>query len=98
LTSDAAEQEGCAFCALIARQIAFYFPFAFPSNLDFGAISHLLNSVTQAAAILNDISAFMVGGALFELHCLIAYDAANEIDQRASIVVARCAHFPFAFG
>lgn len=29
---------------------------------------------------------------------MIAYDAANEIDKRAFIVVARRAHFPFAFG
>jgi hypothetical protein len=44
---------------------------------------------------LNDVSSFTVGGAFFELHCSIAYDATNEIDQRAFVVVARRAHFLF---
>jgi hypothetical protein len=47
---------------------------------------------------LNDVNSLSVGGAFFEPHCLIAYDAANEIDQRAFVVVARRAHFPFALG
>jgi hypothetical protein len=46
---------------------------------------------------LNDVSSASVGGALFELHCLVAYDAAYEMDQRAFIVVVRRTHFPFAF-
>jgi hypothetical protein len=44
---------------------------------------------------LNDVTSASVGGALFELHCLVAYDAANEINQRAFIIVGR-AHFLFA--
>jgi hypothetical protein len=47
---------------------------------------------------LKDVTSFSVGVAFFELHCFVAYDAAKEIDQRAFIVVARCAHFPFALG
>src|SRR4029079_10070414 len=40
----------------------------------------------------NHVSSFSVRGAFFELHCLVADDAANEIDQRAFIVVGRRAH------
>jgi len=46
---------------------------------------------------LNDVTSFSVRGAFFELHWLVAYDALNEIDQRTFIIVARLAHFPFAF-
>jgi hypothetical protein len=60
--------------------------------------SHPLNSVAQTAAILKDVHSFSVGGAFLELHCFVAYDAPNEIDQRAFIVVGRPDHFPFAFG
>ena len=46
---------------------------------------------------MNDVTSVSVRRTFFELHCLVAYDAANEIDQRAFIVVVRPAHFPFAF-
>jgi hypothetical protein len=45
---------------------------------------------------LNDVPSFSVGGAFLELHCFVADDAPNEIDQWAFIVVARRAHFSFA--
>jgi hypothetical protein len=36
---------------------------------------------------LNDVVAFSVGGTFLELHCLLTHYAANEIDQRAFVVV-----------
>jgi hypothetical protein len=49
--------------------------------------SHPLNSFAPLATILNDVFAFSVGGAFLKLHCLFAYNAAQEIYQRAFIVV-----------
>jgi hypothetical protein len=49
--------------------------------------SQPFNPVAQIATILNDIHAISVGSAFLELHCLCTYNAANEIDQRAFIVV-----------
>jgi hypothetical protein len=49
--------------------------------------SQPFNPVAQIATILNDILAISVGSAFLELHCLCTYNAANEIDQRAFIVV-----------
>ena len=39
--------------------------------------SHPLDSVTAPATILNDVSAFGVGRAFLDLHCLPAYDAVH---------------------
>jgi hypothetical protein len=36
---------------------------------------------------LNDVPTFSVGSAFLQLHCLLAYNAANEIDQRAFVVI-----------
>jgi hypothetical protein len=49
--------------------------------------SHPLSSVAQVATVLNDIVTFSVGGTFLELHCLLTHYAANEIDQRAFVVV-----------
>ena len=49
--------------------------------------SHQLNSVAPLATILNDVFTFSVGGAFLKLHCLFAYNAAQETYQRAFIVV-----------
>jgi hypothetical protein len=49
--------------------------------------SHPLNSVAPPATILNDVLTFSVGGAFLKLHCLFAYNAAQETYQRAFIVV-----------
>ncbi|WP_291557756.1 hypothetical protein, partial [Bradyrhizobium sp.] len=46
-----------------------------------------LNSVAPPATILNDVPTFSVGGAFLNLHCLFAYNAAQETYQRAFIVV-----------
>jgi hypothetical protein len=39
------------------------------------------------ATILNDVVAFTVGDAFLNLHCLFAFKAAQQINQRAFIVV-----------
>jgi hypothetical protein len=49
--------------------------------------SYKLNSVAPPATILNDVPTFSVGGAFLNLHCLFAYNAAQETYQRAFIVV-----------
>jgi hypothetical protein len=49
--------------------------------------SHQLNSAAPLATILNDVFTFSVGGAFLKLHCLFAYNAAQETYQRAFIVV-----------
>jgi hypothetical protein len=49
--------------------------------------AHALNSGAPLATILNDVVAFTVGHAFFDLHCLFAYKAAQQINQRAFIVV-----------
>jgi hypothetical protein len=49
--------------------------------------SHPLNSAAPLATILNDVFTFSVGGAFLKLHCLFAYNAAQETYQRAFIVV-----------
>src|SRR5450631_526892 len=49
--------------------------------------SHPLNSAAPLATILNDVFTFCVGGAFLKLHCLFAYNAAQETYQRAFIVV-----------
>ena len=49
--------------------------------------SHQLNSAAPLATILNDVFTFSVGGAFLKLHCLFAYNAAQETCQRAFIVV-----------
>jgi hypothetical protein len=49
--------------------------------------SHQLNSVAPLATILNDVFTFSVGGAFLKRHCLFAYDAVQETNQRAFIVV-----------
>jgi hypothetical protein len=58
-----------------------------PTNPGLAEKSHPLNSAAQVTTILNDVPSFSVGDAFLELHCLLAYNAANEIDQRAFIVV-----------
>lgn len=67
--------------------------------------SHPLNSVAPPATILNDVLTFSIGGAFLKLHCLFAYNAAQETYQRALIVVqmmspgrSHRAHFPSAHG
>jgi hypothetical protein len=68
--------------------------------------SHPLNSGASLAAILNHIAAFRVGHAFLNLHCLFANKAAQQIDQRAFIVIQMrffrhpshfSPSFPFAF-
>jgi hypothetical protein len=49
--------------------------------------SHQLNSGASLATILNHIAAFRVGHAFLDLHCLIANKAAQQVDQRAFIVI-----------
>jgi hypothetical protein len=49
--------------------------------------SHPLNSAALPATILNDVFTFSIGGAFLKLHCLFAYNAAQETYQRAFIVV-----------
>jgi hypothetical protein len=49
--------------------------------------SHQLNSFTQFAPILNDVSSLSVGSTFLQLHRLLAYNAAQQIDQGAFIVV-----------
>ena len=56
--------------------------------------SHPLDPVTAATTILNDVHSFRVRGAFLELHCLVANNAAKQIDERALIVVGRRVHFP----
>jgi hypothetical protein len=46
-----------------------------------------LNSAAPPATILNDVFTFSIGGAFLKLHCLFAYNAAQETYQRAFIVV-----------
>jgi hypothetical protein len=66
---------------------------------------HQLNSGASLATILNDIAAFRVGHAFLNLHRLFANKAAQQIDQRAFIVIqirifrhpSQPLHFPFAF-
>ena len=48
---------------------------------------HQLNSGASLATILNDIAAFRVGHAFFNLHRLFANKAAQQIDQQAFIVI-----------
>jgi hypothetical protein len=49
--------------------------------------SHPLNSAAPSATVLNDVVAFRVGHAFLNVHCLLAFKAAQEIDQRAFIIV-----------
>jgi hypothetical protein len=61
---------------------------------------HPLDPIAAAATILNDIVAFGVRSTLLNAHCFFADNAAEKIDQWASVVVqvtslARCLrHFP----
>jgi hypothetical protein len=65
-----------------------HFPSPLASRISTSAEqSDPFNPVAQIATILNDILAFSVGSAFLEPHCLHTYIAANEIDQRAFIVV-----------
>jgi hypothetical protein len=45
------------------------------------------NSGAPSATILNDVVAFTVGHAFLDLHCLFAKKAAQQINQRAFIIV-----------
>jgi hypothetical protein len=54
---------------------------------------HALDSVALAASILNEVAASKVGRALLDRHCLIAHDAAQQVDQGASIVVGMASWF-----
>jgi hypothetical protein len=49
--------------------------------------SHPFNSGAPLATILNDVVAFLIGLALLNLHRLLAYKAAQQINQRAFIFV-----------
>jgi hypothetical protein len=49
--------------------------------------SQQLASTAALATILNHIAAFRVGDAFLNLHCLFANNAAQQIDQRAFIVI-----------
>jgi hypothetical protein len=49
--------------------------------------SYQLNSGALLATILNHIAGFRVGHAFLDLHCLIANKAAQQVDQRAFIVI-----------
>jgi hypothetical protein len=49
--------------------------------------SHQLNSAASWATILNDVVALTVRSALFNLHCLFANKAGQQINQRAFIVI-----------
>jgi hypothetical protein len=57
-----------------------------------------LNPVAQFATVLNHVHDFSAGGALLKLHHLRTYNAANETNHRALIVIRfDGAHSPFAF-
>src|ERR1700730_14592196 len=49
--------------------------------------SHPLNSITPPTTILNDVRTPSAGSAFLDLHCLFAYDADQQIHQRAFIVI-----------
>jgi hypothetical protein len=51
------------------------------------AQSHPLNSAAQVATILNDVPTFIVGRAFLQLHRPLAYDAGQQIDQGAFVVI-----------
>jgi hypothetical protein len=57
--------------------------------------SHQLNSGASSATILNEVVAVRVRRAFLNLHCLFASKAAQEINQRAFVIVQRKAfnHF-----
>jgi hypothetical protein len=56
---------------------------------------HALDPVAPTAAILDEVAAFEVGRAYLDRHCLIAHDAAQQVDQETSIVVGMAIWFHF---
>jgi hypothetical protein len=49
--------------------------------------SHPLNPIAPPATILDDVAAFIVGGASLDLHDFVTCNAAQEICQRTFIVI-----------
>jgi hypothetical protein len=95
--------KGCAYWATIARRIALsaISPWLSARRISISAEeSHPLNSLALLATILNDVFTFRIGGAFLKLHCLFAYDAVQEIYERAFIVVRVISpghSFPYRF-